>query len=264
MPGGLKIQFAEESDIGCVRPANDDAIGAWPEGGGLLFAIADGIGGAAGGHVASHVALEALAGAMRAAPPRWPLHKRLRAAVQRANLAVHDRSRVDAGRRAMRTTLTATAIVDGALVTAHVGDCRLYRLRAGRLERLTRDHNRAWQLVRFGLLTAEAARNHPRRHVLTRCLGEEPIVRIDMVRTTVGPADVLLQCSDGVYTLVLEDEIARILAAYAPTPACRALVVAARAAGGDDNVSVQIASLTGSAQSAAGDALAASAGATSA
>jgi PPM family protein phosphatase len=243
--GRMEIEFAEQTDIGCVRPANDDAVGAWPYRGGLLFAIADGIGGAAAGDIASRIALEALAAAMRDARPDGPVHKRLRAAVQAANLAVHDASLADASRRLMRTTLTATAIVDGTLVAAHVGDCRLYRFRAGRLECLTRDHNRAWWLVRFGSLGSAAARQNPRRHVLTRCLGEDPIVRIDIVRAALSPADVLLQCSDGLYGLVAEHAIAKILAALPPSLACRALLDAARRAGGDDNASVQIASLPG-------------------
>ena len=236
------MRFAELTDIGCVRPTNEDAVASWLDTG--LFAVADGVSGLPGAALASRIALDAFGAAMADAPARWPMPKRLRAAVQSANLAVHTRTLSEPSLRRMRTTLTATAVAGDTVVTAHVGDCRLYLLRDGRLRRLTQDHNWAAHLVRFRLLRPEAARRHRHRHLLTRCLGENPIVRVDLVRVPVRIGDVLLQCSDGLHTLVSEQEMADVLAAYEPAAACAVLVERACAAGGEDNVSVQVAALT--------------------
>jgi PPM family protein phosphatase len=240
----MQIDYAGLTDIGCRRDENEDTIASWPDAAGLVFAVADGMGGAEAGEFASRLAIDALGAALAdAATRRRPPHKRLRTAVQAANLAVHDECLSAPHRRGMRTTLTATAIVDGMLISAHVGDCRLYRLRGGRLTRLTRDHNRAALLVRFGLLRPEAAHRHKTQNRLTRSLGDGPMVRIDLVREPTHSGDVLLQCTDGLYRLVSEGEIIEVLSSLAPETACRTLIQLAAAAGGDDNVSVQIASL---------------------
>jgi PPM family protein phosphatase len=129
------------------------------------------------------------------------------------------------------------------LVTAHVGDCRLYLMRNGSLTQMTKDHSWVGEQVEYGILTAEEARTHPRRNVLSRCLGHELIVGIDVLTMTVQPGDVLLQCSDGVYTLLSESEMLAFLQAGGPDAACRAMIQRARDAGGDDNLSVQVAAV---------------------
>jgi serine/threonine protein phosphatase PrpC len=197
-----------------------------PAAGGLLFAVADGVSGLPGARRASQTALGSFMGAITAAPDRRPLHHRLRAAAQQANLEVHDTARSDPTLRSMRTTLTATAIVGDTLAAVHVGDCRLYLLRRARLECLTRDHRSLWQ-----------------HHVLTRCLGANPIVRVDVVRKRLWYGDVVMQCSDGLYNAVSAPRIAMVLASEPPDAACRTLARLARAGTGGDDVSVQVALL---------------------
>jgi len=237
------IDFFQLTDTGCVRTENEDAIGHWPHEDGLLFAVADGLGGHHGGEVASALALEVLAREMDRAPGSWPIAKRLRRAIQEANLDIYNKALAVPELARMATTLTATAVVGSALVTAHVGDCRLLLLRDGKLTQLTKDHTWVGEQVQYGLLTPEAARTHPRRHVLNRCLGAELIVSIDVLSLALAPGDVLLQCSDGVHGLLAEAEIADLLAGQRPAAVCHALVSRARAEGGPDNLSAQVAAI---------------------
>ncbi len=224
--GRLTVSFAELTDVGHRRLANDDAIASALAVGGLLFAVADGVSGLPGARRASQTALGSFIGALAGAADRKPIHQRLRAAAERANLDVHDQARSDPALRSMRTTLTATAIVGDVLAAVHVGDCRLYLLRSARLECLTRDHSSFW-----------------RHHVLTRSLGENPIVRVDIVRKRLRYGDVLLQCSDGLYNAVSAPRMAMVLASEPPESACRTLARLARAGTGGDDVSVQVALL---------------------
>jgi protein phosphatase len=238
-----EIEFFQLSDVGRVRTDNEDALGHWPHEDGLLFAVADGVGGHAGGEVASALALEALAREMDRAPGTWPVGKRLRRAVQEANLEIYNKAIAVPELRRMATTLTATAAVGGTLVAAHVGDCRLLLLREGKLTQLTKDHTWVWEQVQYGLLAPEAVRTHPRRHMLTRSLGAELIVGIDVLTIDLRRGDVLMQCSDGVHGPLVETEIAELLASHPPEAACHALVRRAREESGEDNLSVQVASI---------------------
>lgn len=238
-----EIDFFEMTDVGCVRETNEDAIGCWPHDDGLVFAVADGLGGHDAGEVASSIALKVLAEEMAAAPRGWPVPKRLRRAVQHANIEIHNKGVTVPELSRMRTTLTATALVGGTLAAAHVGDCRLLLLRDGKLTQLTKDHTWAWEQVDYGILSPEEARTHPRRHMLTRCLGQELIVRTDTLTLDIRPGDVLLQCSDGVHSLLPEDEIGDVLRTHPPRAACQALIRRARDAGGEDNLSVQVAAV---------------------
>jgi len=238
-----EIEFFQLTDVGCVRVENEDAVGYWPHDDGLVFAVADGLGGEAAGEVASSLALEVLGREMERAPGTWSVAKRLRRAVQQANLEIHTKAITVPDLRRMGTTLTASAVVGGTLVAVHVGDCRLLRLRDGTLTQLTKDHSWVGEQVQYGLLSAEAARTHPKRHMLNRCLGRELIVGIDVLTTEVRPGDVLAQLSDGVHALVPESEIAEILRMCPPEAACQTLVRRGREAGGDDNLSVQVAAI---------------------
>jgi serine/threonine protein phosphatase PrpC len=238
-----EIEFFQLTDVGCVRESNEDAVGHWPHEDGLLFAVADGLGGHAGGEVASALALEVLAREMDRAPGSWAVTKRLRRAVQEANLELYNKAIAVPELRGMGTTLTATALVGGTLVAAHVGDTRLLLFRDRRLTQLTKDHTWVFEQVQYGLLSPEAAREHPRRHVLTRSLGAELIVGIDVLTLDVRAGDVLVHCSDGIHGAIAEREIAEILGAHPPEAAARALVRRAREEGGEDNSSVQIATV---------------------
>ena len=238
------IEFFHLTDIGCVRDENEDAIGHWPHEDGVLFAVADGLGGHNAGQVASALALGVLAREMDRAPGSWAVAKRLRRAIQEANLTIHQKGITVPELRQMGTTLTASALVGGMLITAHVGDCRLYRLRDGQLTQLTKDHTWVWEQVEYGILSPEEARTHPRRHMITRCLGPNLLVSIDVLQTDLKPGDVLAQCSDGIHSLLPEAEITAVLGTSPPEDACHALVQLARERGGDDNISIQVAAVT--------------------
>jgi serine/threonine protein phosphatase PrpC len=238
-----EIDFFHVTDVGCVREGNEDAVGCWPHEDGLLFAVADGLGGHNAGELASSLAIEVLAQEMARASQSWPVAKRLKRAVQEANLRIYNKASTVPELHKMGTTLTATAVVGSTLVTAHVGDCRLYLLRSGNLTQLTKDHSWVWEQVQYGILTPEEARNHPKRNILSRCLGHELIVGIDVLTLNIQPGDVLFQCSDGIHTLLAESEMLQFLNAGWPDAACRGLVRRAREAGGHDNLSVQVASV---------------------
>ena len=237
------IEFFQLTDPGCVRAENEDAVGHWSHEDGLLFAVADGLGGHEAGEIASTLALEVLAREMERAPGSWPVAKRLRRAIQEANLELYNKAVAVPELRGMGTTLTATVVVGGTLVAAHVGDCRLLLLREGAATQLTKDHTWVWEQVQYGLLSPEKARTHPRRHVITRCLGRELIPAIDVLSIDLRSGDVLAQMSDGVHAALPEAEIVELLKAHRPEPACRALVRRGREEGGEDNLSVQVAAV---------------------
>jgi serine/threonine protein phosphatase PrpC len=238
-----EIDFFQLTDVGCVREQNEDAVGYWPHEDGIVFAIADGLGGHNAGEVASSLALDVLGREIERAPGSWVMTKRLRRAAHEANLAIYNKSITVPELYRMGTTLTVTALVGGNLTAAHIGDCRVYLLRQGTFTQLTKDHTWVWEQVQYGILSPEQARTHPRRNLLTRCLGHDLIASIDTLSLAIQSGDVLLQCSDGVHALVPEPEIAAIVSSAEPERACRALIERGRDAGGEDNLSVQIAAV---------------------
>lgn len=235
------VQFFQLTDPGCVRAENEDAVGHWPHEDGLLFAIADGLGDGAGG--AGALALEILAREMERAPGSWAVATRLRRAFQEANLRLYNKAVTVPGLRGLGTTLTASAVIGGTLVAAHVGDGRLFLLREGVATQLSKDHTWVSEQVQYGLLVAEKADTHPRRHVITRCLGRELITAVDILSCELRPGDVLAQMTDGIHAVLPEAEIAELLNAHPPEAACRALVRRGREEGGEDNLSVQVAAV---------------------
>lgn len=238
-----EIEFFGMSDPGCVREGNEDAAGSWPFEDGYLFAVADGLGGHLAGEVASALALEVLSREMAAAPRAGPLMKRLRRALQQANLEIYQKAITVPELHRMGTTLTASAVTGGALVAVHVGDCRLYLLRDGSLSQLTKDHTSVWDQVEYGILTPEEARTHPNRHNLTRYLGHDLIASIDALTMDLRAGDVLVQCSDGIHDVLPESEMADILRENRPEAACREIVRRCLDAGGPDNLTVQAAAV---------------------
>lgn len=245
----LEIDFFQLTDVGPVREGNEDAIAVWSHDDGLVFAVADGLGGHASGEVASNLALEVIERETTQAPRTWQVSKRLRRAVQEANLALHGKSITVPELAGMATTLTATCLVGDVLTAAHVGDSRLYLVRDGGITQLTKDHTWVAEQISYGLLSPEAAKTHPRRHSITRCLGTELIVGIDVLTVGVRPGDVLVQCSDGVHGPLQDPAIAAAVRDTAPNVACRRLVEEAIAAGGEDNLSIQVAVVTSCAPS---------------
>ncbi len=220
-------EAAARSDVGRLRQSNEDAL--------LLadpvFAVADGMGGARAGEVASAMTVAALHGVAGGTDA-------LTTAITDVNARIHASAQSDPTLAGMGTTVTA-AVIDGeTLVFGHVGDSRAYLLRAGRLSQITDDHSLVGELIRRGALTAAEAERHPQRSVITRALGAESRVDIDVVRLRPEADDVVLLCSDGLTGMVPDAEIERIVA-NSPTleSAAQRLVDAANAAGGEDNVS---------------------------
>ena len=229
------LRVAEQyagTDTGRQRRANEDAMLARAP----LFVVADGMGGAQAGEVASRIAVEAFQqGLGDASEPEAAMA----AVVQAANLRIHERSHSHAEQAGMGTTLTA-AYVDAELVSiAHVGDSRAYCLRDGQLVRLTDDHSLVDELMRQGRLTPEEAVEHPQRSVITRALGPELAVDVDTSSYPGRAGDVYLLCSDGLTTMVGEDQLAAVLLAHPRLrEAGEALIAAANEAGGRDNITV--------------------------
>jgi PPM family protein phosphatase len=230
------LRVAEQysaTDTGRRRRANEDALLARAP----LFVVADGMGGARAGEVASRIAVESFRGGLDAtgSSPEEVLAARALA----ANARIHELSRSDADHAGMGTTLTAVYVGEEEVAIAHVGDSRAYCLREGELQRLTDDHSLVDELIREGRLTPEEAEDHPQRSIITRALGPEAAVEIDTHSYRGRAGDVYLLCSDGLTSMVPE---ARVAQALISNPGLRdageALIALANAAGGRDNITV--------------------------
>jgi PPM family protein phosphatase len=226
---------AFRTDTGRQRNANEDSYFARPP----IFVVADGMGGAQAGEVASKTAAEAFDRDLPAGSPEQVL----RETIEAANREINERANADPSLTGMGTTITA-AIVNAQseeVAIGHVGDSRAYRLREGKLERLTRDHSLVEEMRRKGQLTDAQAEGHPQRSIITRALGPEPEVEVDLQTVPAAPGDVFLLCSDGLTTMIGEEQIARRLTgATSMTAAVRALVDEANRAGGRDNITALV------------------------
>ncbi len=224
------------TDTGRRRRQNEDAFVCEPP----LFAIADGMGGAQAGELASRLAAAAIEEAGRAVVDEASVA----GAVRTANARIFERSLADPAVAGMGTTATVVLVDEraGTMTLAHVGDSRAYRYRDGGLEQLTIDHSLVAELVRTGRLTEAEAAVHPHRSVITRALGTEADVEVDTRTLELESGDLVLLCSDGLSAMVRDDEIARLLegSGHDPYAAAETLVRAANAAGGDDNVTVVV------------------------
>lgn len=245
-PGGGEVAAAAPpdaaalTDVGTARDHNEDACGVLAEGATVVAVVADGVSSAASGEVASAMAVEVVLRAYREEPADRPAGQRLYRAVQQANIEIHDRAMVVPELRGMTTTLTAVAVERGALTAVHVGDSRLYLVRDGRIVQLTKDHTVAAERARVGLLSKDRARVHPDRSVLTRSVGRELIVSRDRIAQPLAGGDVLVVCSDGLYNVLDDAEIAGLVAARGAAEACRALVEAANRRGTGDNLTAAV------------------------
>ena len=222
---------ASATDPGRKRRQNEDSFVARPP----IFAIADGMGGARAGEIASELA----AGALKAATASGGGPELIAQLVQEANRRVHERASSDPSTSGMGTTMTVALVEpSGELTFGHVGDSRAYMLRDGRLEQLTDDHSLVAELVRRGELSERDAEVHPQRSVITRALGTDPDVDVDTFTWQPEDGDLYLLCSDGLSDMISGDEIEEILRKNRDDldTAARALVKAANRGGGDDNI----------------------------
>jgi protein phosphatase len=199
------------------------------------------MGGCEGGQIASRIAVDTVHDAYFS-PGDLDPQQRLVEAFRSAHARIHQRAMEQPLLHGMGTTVTAFALVDKTLSYAHVGDSRLYLLRAGKLQALTRDHSLVARLVENGVIRAQDADSHPQRHVLTAAVGVSDDIQPNVPEEPVllENSDVLLLCTDGLWGQMTEAEISQILASRNPQDACRELVQLAKAHGGPDNITVQV------------------------
>jgi PPM family protein phosphatase len=235
----MKVRYRGRTDVGKTRDHNEDDYGygegAQIERFGELLVVCDGMGGHASGEVASHLGVETIIAAYYGAAGEDRVAA-LRQAFEEANARIHVE-----GRGSMGTTGVAALLHHDALHVANVGDSRGYLVRNGELRQITRDHSLVSEQVAAGVITAEQARSLYYRNVITRALGYQPDVAVDMFRWPLQPGDVIVLCSDGLHGLVSDDEIARIATSEPLDEAVDRLVDLANERGGSDNITVLIA-----------------------
>lgn len=227
------IQLGYGTDTGKKRRRNEDDYVVEPP----LFAIADGMGGAQAGELASSLAASAVREDEGTAGSG---ERRVTALIQEANRRVYQRSSQDASASGMGTTMTVALVGEGNVVFGHVGDSRAYLIRDGKLEQLTEDHSLVAELVRSGKLSPQEAETHPQRSVITRALGTDPDVDVDTFSIETHPADLFMLCSDGLTSMVEDDTILRSIEENRDNlqTAAKALIRAANKGGGEDNITV--------------------------
>ena len=219
------------SHPGRRRRRNEDAWVCHPP----LFAVADGMGGARGGEIASRVAATALGEAVDGSG-----ETRVVALIQEANRQVYERAREDSDASGMGTTITVALFENGIVSIGHVGDSRAYLIRDRKVDQLTEDHSLVAELVRSGRLSPEEAESHPQRSVITRALGTDPDVDVDSFSVEAKPGDLFLICSDGLTSMVGDEEILDVVEPRRDDldAAAKELVAEANRSGGEDNITV--------------------------
>jgi PPM family protein phosphatase len=271
----FKISVFAKSDVGAVRPGNEDnflilnlsTADTWkPEGKGenafegiinfnqshygSLVAVTDGMGGALAGEVASRLAVECVRDRMlelQASPvySKFPFHERLRLSIELANLYIYQMSMKRAEYQGMGATFTAVGMFGDTAYFGQVGDSRAYLIRAERIEQITHDQSLVGQLVEAGHITPEEAERHSYRNVILQALGASPTVNVVIDRLPLGDMDTLVLCSDGLSNKVRPDEIEKVVNERSLSEAGASLVNMANARGGEDNITVLIAQVSG-------------------
>lgn len=238
------------TDIGCEREINEDRYAVVDSAAGRAWVVCDGMGGALGGELAAQLAIDAVRRALES--------REFDSTMEALKFAVEEANRIIVLRRqnpafsGMGTTVVGAMVQGDEVIVAHAGDSRAYLIRSGAIQQLTIDHTYVQDLVDRGAINAEEALSHPQAHVLTRCLGAEPRLEIDLQSYWIWPSDNteevddrLLLCSDGLYSMVSDEEIADHVTKYSPQEACAQLVELARARGGYDNITLAILPLGG-------------------
>ncbi len=238
-----QVEACGLTHTGLVRAVNEDALLVRPDLG--LYAVSDGMGGAAAGELAAQMAIDAVREELEGSGALRPAHAGpllLRSGVETANTLIHATGQADPRKRGMGTTFTGILVFGGRIALAHVGDSRAYVLRGRRFEQLSEDHSLVAELVRAGELTPEEAATWPRRNELVRAVGVDDDVEVDTRIAPVEPGDVYLLCSDGLHGYVDDKTIAAVLRAEPDlTRAAQRLVECSLDAGGYDNVTVVLA-----------------------
>ena len=228
----VAVETIAKTDTGRQRRDNEDSMFARAP----VFVVADGMGGAQAGEVASQIATEAF---RQGLPDGGSPEERLADRAREANRRIYDLSRTQHERAGMGTTLTAAYLDDAHVAIAHVGDSRAYLFREGVLTRLTQDHSLVDELVRRGKLTEAQAAEHPQRSIITRALGPEPTVDVDTWTYPAKAGDIVLLCSDGLTSMIPEERMSAVLhSARTLEQAADELIADANDAGGRDNITV--------------------------
>ncbi|MGA1191451.1 MAG: PP2C family protein-serine/threonine phosphatase [Bdellovibrionota bacterium] len=247
-----QMEPAAITDVGCERALNEDRYASIHSPSGTTWLVCDGMGGTSGGDLAAQLAIDAIRRDLQGQSPRPPAVS-IEHALMEANRIVVLRRQNQAFAQ-MGTTATAVQMLGTEIAIANVGDSRAYLIRDGSIRQLTVDHTYVQELVEKGELGEEEALSHPQAHILTRCLGAEPGIKIDLMQYWLTPptsevrssrGDVLLLCSDGLYSLVEDGEIASLVASCAPSEACEQLVALAKERGGFDNITLVVIPLSG-------------------
>jgi len=242
----MTVRVGAATYLGLKRTQNEDRLAIWnpsaadADGRGVLLVVADGMGGALAGEVASQLAVDCVVHEYRES--NADVVDSLRHAIEAANRTIHEHGLANPELRGMGTTCTALVLRDGQVYLGHVGDSRAYRVRNGSIDQLTEDHSLVAQLVQHRHLTPEQARVDPRRNVVTRSVGVGPLVEVDAHRIAdpLLPGDTYILCTDGLHGLLEDDEIARVATGPDPDRACRELVALANDRGGHDNITVLV------------------------
>ena len=243
----MELVYAGRSSAGPVRANNEDCLDFWqpkaPEEWrtrGAVAILADGVGGHGNGEIASHLACEHAQKAFVEAREGMTTNQLLWQMFNSANMAVYDAGMAARTEGRMLTTLTISVFRNNEVTIGHVGDCRVYALQQGRIRRVTSDHSYAGVQVKLGLVTVEEAANSQLRSVLTRSVGQDPMIRLDYHTVVVNRGDKLVQCTDGLWCFVTEREIYDVVSKCTPEEACQRLIDLAIKRGGDDNLTIQI------------------------
>lgn len=220
---------------GLVRLRNEDSFCVLSKNNARLFVVADGLGGHRGGSIASKMAVDTIQGEFETwngkHSDRFVVH-----ATQTANQAVFSTAQDHPELFSMQTTATTIVLDGGGLFAAHVGDCRLYRVRDGKVNVLTKDHSQAAELLRMHLISAESAQSHPGRHQLTRSVGSSPFLRVDLVKEKIKTGDSYILCSDGLWSEVSDNDVKKALSDKDIESSLEELIGKVLKAGAPDNI----------------------------
>lgn len=237
------------TDTGCERDLNEDRYAVVESKSGLAWLVCDGMGGATGGELAAQLAIDAIRRDLENLPPRPP-EVALRNAILEANRIIVLRRQNQAFSQ-MGTTIVSALFNGPEVVLGHVGDSRAYLVRDGAIQQLTVDHTYVQELVNKGQIRPEEALSHPQAHILTRAIGSEPALEVETSKFWIweqhdgASSDFLLLCSDGLYSLVSEGDMANVISQHPPHRACVKLVEMAKAQGGFDNITLAVIPLGG-------------------
>ena len=242
----FKIEIGNHSDVGRVREINEDYFGSFHGNYGELLIVCDGMGGHKGGEIASRLSVESIRNHFESLNNSFDPVKELKASIQSANNTLIDTAKRDPALNEMGSTVVITLLQDDKAYIANLGDSRIYMCSDGTIKQLTKDHSLVQQMVDSRMISLEEAKHHPQKNVITRSLGigllTEPEVS-DEIKIKEG--DIFILCSDGLTTFVNENEVLKIVSNDSVQDAANKLVDLANSRGGEDNITVQIAKVTG-------------------